>query len=50
MMQTRKLTEVKTKQITAHAVVEPCIMDHKVPFYPRRDFGCSAEGLQTPLP
>lgn len=46
----RRRTEVETEQITAHAVVEPRVVDHEVPFYPRGDFRSAPEGLQALLP
>lgn len=38
-------TEVKSKKITSHPIVQSRIMEHKRPFHFRCNFGGAAEGL-----
>lgn len=38
-------TEVKSKKITSHPIIQSRIMEHKRPFHFRCDFGGAAEGL-----
>jgi len=41
-----KPTEIQPQQITSHPVVEPSVMQHKLPLDFGRDFGCAAQSLE----
>lgn len=43
---TEQLTEIQTEQIAAHAIVEACIVQDKLPLNFWRDFGRAAQRLQ----